>query len=583
MRLDTEIETRTEPSRESRRGRRRRRRRRRQQLIPIVVALLLIVIVALIGLGGKLFGEGSGEGLGLPVAESKEKADLNAYYGITPGDGELIILNHQAREERGILQNGISFVPLSMANEWEEIFYYDANENRLLATTAEAVHEAAGTDFLLSGDSVYVSMEWLKQFITMSFAAYESPSRLVIRTEWEAEDRADLTADTMLRTKGDRRAQVVEELKEGDTVTILSANELFSYAETEHGHLGYLDNKKLGSHRQETSKPAFTVSLPPYNGNTRPHSIVLGWHNIVSRDGNDSFEEAVSVAQGMNVISPTWFAVSDDKGNVADIASADYVTKAHAAGLEVWGLVDNMSYPVDSNVFLSHTATRQALEANLIALAGQYGLDGLNIDFEQLPAEAGDDFSQFLRELSILCRQKGLVLSVDNYVPKEYTSHYRRDIQGRVCDYVIIMGYDEHTNASGEAGSVASIDFVTEGIEKTLEDVPPEKVINGIPFYTRRWITESDSVDSVAIGMTEAQAFLKDNGQTAVWDEAACQNVAHFEKNGASYSIWLEDAQSISAKLSVMKSHDLAGVACWRLMLETPDIWEVIRAFYPAE
>ncbi|MBR1876396.1 MAG: chitinase, partial [Lachnospiraceae bacterium] len=169
----------------------------------------------------------------------------------------------------------------------------------------------------------------------------------------------------------------------------------------------------------------------------------------------------------------------------------------------------------------------------------------------------------------------------DNYVPQEYTNYYRRDIQGKVCDYLIIMGYDEHTSVSHEAGSVASIGFVTDGIVNTLKDVPAEKVINGIPFYTRRWSLENGVLDSAVLGMADASAWLSDNGQSAVWDDATCQNVAVFDKNGVTYSIWLEDAQSVSAKLSVMKNNNLAGVACWRLMMETSDIWDVISAFYP--
>ncbi len=557
-------------------ARRRKKRRHRQKYLPMIVALILIVIVALAGFGGDLFGKLMPE-----IAESGKDADLNAYYGLSEGGGELIILDHQALEERGVLQNGTVFIPMTLANEWEEIFYYDSNEDLLLATTADAVHTAQKTEYLTGAEQPYLSIEWVRQFVNLTYEQYTNPDRIVITTKWEAEAQADVIKKTYLRTKADKKAETIEELPEGETVTILSADELFSYAQTENGHLGYLDNKKLDNHREETKMTAPGVVLPEYNGNTRPYPVVLGWHNVASREGNATLRDAISGTKGMNVISPTWFAVSGEDGSLESFADSSYVADAHAAGLEVWGLVDNMSFPVDSNALLSHTTSRTALERHLIENAVQYGLDGINIDFEQLPGEAGDDFAQFLRELSILCRQQGLVLSVDNYVPKEYTNFYRRDIQGRVCDYVIIMGYDEHTNASGEAGSVASIDFVTEGIENTLMDVPANKVINAIPFYTRRWITENGSLSSVAVGMAEAQAFLRDHGQTAVWDDVTCQNVCRFESDGAEYSIWIEDAQSISAKLSVMKNHQLGGVACWRLMLETPDIWDVINAYFP--
>ena len=174
------------------------------------------------------------------------------------------------------------------------------------------------------------------------------------------------------------------------------------------------------------------------------------------------------------------------------------------------------------------------------------------------------------------------MLSVDNYVPQDYTDFYRRDIQGRVADYVVIMGYDEHTSVSEEAGSVASLSFVTQGIEDTLKEVPAEQVINAIPFYTRKWSEEGGTLSCESLGMREAQAFIADNGAETTWDADACQNYASFEKNGVNYSIWLEDAESISSKLAVMTAHDLAGVGCWKLTQETPDIWDIITTYYPS-
>ena len=557
---------------------RRKKRKQKQQFLPILVAVVLIIIVALVGFGNGLFEDTGGFG---GFGESKKKADLNDYYDVHTEGSLLIILNHERSEERGLMKNGAPYIPLSLANSFEEIFYYDQNENRMLATTADRVDTAEETCYFVGNGQVYVLVDWVKQYVNLSCTYFSDPDRIILDTKWESENRADVEKNTYLRTEADNKATVIEELPRESTVTILSADEKYSYVLTENGNLGYVDNKKLGDIYTETPSPAAGVSLPAYTGNTRPYNIVLGWHNVASEDGNDTFQDAVSKTKGMNVISPTWFCVANEDGTIMSIASRSYVEKAHQMGLEVWGMVDNFTETIDSKVLLSHTSSRQNLAAQLITAAKENGLDGLNIDFEQLPQESGEDFAQFLREISILTRREGLVLSVDNYVPRSYNDYYRRDIQGRVCDYVIIMGYDEHTNASGEAGSVASIDFVTDGIENTLIDVPAQKVINAVPFYTRRWVTEGGTVDSVAVGMAEAQTFLKDHGQTAVWDDVTCQNMAQFEQNGALYSIWLEDSQSISAKLSVMQSHGLAGVACWRLMLETSDIWDVISAYYP--
>ena len=236
---------------------------------------------------------------------------------------------------------------------------------------------------------------------------------------------------------------------------------------------------------------------PEYTSQRRDFKINLAWHQVTSEAANETFDDAVKNMTGVNVISPTWFSVSDNAGNLSNYAVESYVTNAHAKGLEVWGLVDNFNKNVDTYKLLSNSSSRVKLENNLIQQALRFDLEGLNIDFESLSEETGPHFIQFLRELSILCRANKLVLSVDNPVPENnYTSHYDRESQGEVVDYVIIMGYDEHYYGSEKAGSVASLPWVEKGVTDTLKEVPAEKVINGIPFYTRLWKTSAGIVTS---------------------------------------------------------------------------------------
>ncbi len=552
----------------------RRVKKHRQNYLPVLIAVVLIIIVLAVSLLNGFFDEF------IPQSSTKD-ADLNSLFGITQQSNAAIIFNKNLSEEKGLTVNGAIFIPMTMANSLEDIFYYDSFENRLFATTPTAVNEASPSDFALNGDAVYISPGFIRRFANFSYEEASSPSRIFIQTVWGQKNTANATKKAYLRVAEDNKSDVVKKLEEGETVEIISSNTAFSKCLTKDCLLGYVDNKHLADHAQSAEVPITDVPPMVYPPSPMQGNIVLGWHNVTNDTANTMLSDVLGRTHGMNVISPTWFSVQDSSGNVSSLASQSYVDEAHSAGLKIWGLLDNFTPEADIEAVLSHTSTRLNLENNIVNLALQYGLDGINIDFEQLPTQAGDDFMQFLRELSIICHSHGLVLSSDNYVPKEYTTYYRRDIQGKVCDYVIIMGYDEHTPASGEAGSVASIGFVTEGIVNTLKDVPPEKVINGIPFYTRKWAMENGVLSSTALTMPDAAAFLADNGQTAVWDDATCQNYASFEKNGVAYSIWLEDAQSISAKLSVMKNNNLAGVACWRLMMETEDIWDVINAFYP--
>jgi len=214
--------------------------------------------------------------------------------------------------------------------------------------------------------------------------------------------------------------------------------------------------------------------------------------------------------------------------------------------------------------------------------ADRCGFDGINVDFEKVTEDGSQDYIQFIRELSVACRQKGLVLSVDNYVPHNYNAHYKWAEQGVMADYVIIMGYDEHWGGSEVAGSVASLGYVTEGIERMTQEVPSEKVINAVPLYTRIWTTAEDgAVTSRAVGIQTAYDYMNKNQAAVTWDNSVGQNYVEFETSDGTVQIWLEDEQSLEAKINVMKEHNLGGIAAWKLGFDDgrKNIWGVISGF----
>ena len=301
---------------------------------------------------------------------------------------------------------------------------------------------------------------------------------------------------------------------------------------------------------------------------------------MTNQDANGQLLNRIANTKGLTTISPTWFSIADTDGNISSLASQEYVNYAHQQGLEVWALVDNFTEGVSTYETLSRTSSRQRLVNQLIAAAIQYGLDGINVDFEMITEDCARAYIEFIRELSIMCRINGIVLSVDNYVPTASSDHYSREEQGVFADYVIIMGYDEHYAGSEEAGSVASYSFVENGIQKTLEEVPAEKVINAVPFYTRFWKTDPDgTVSSEALGMDSADERLANNGAEAVWDEETRQYYAEFEYEGSTYQIWLEEERSIEEKMGLIREYNLAGVASWRLGYERSTIWDVILRY----
>jgi spore germination protein YaaH len=368
---------------------------------------------------------------------------------------------------------------------------------------------------------------------------------------------------------------------------------------TEDGYIGYVKTNTLKKSQIEVTSREFEE--PVYTNLSMDRTVNLAWHNVESEYANDYILETIADTKGLTVISPTWFTLSDVNGNITSIASAEYVSSAHQNNLSVWAVIRDFHGGIntydETYQVLSYTSRRENLINQLMAEVLRTGIDGINVDFELVSKDAGEHFTQFLRELSVKCRQNGIVLSVDNYVPMSYNEHYDLEEQGEVVDYVIIMGYDEHVDGSYEAGSVASYGYVKDGIEQSLEKVPASKLINAVPFYTRLWTetykTQAEldaqagteaanyekNVSSIAMGMDAVQELLESSGVTTQWDDEAKQYYAQWSVGDETYKIWVEDATSIEEKLKLMKQYNLAGVAAWRIGWETYSIWDLILQY----
>ncbi len=559
-----------------------------KKLIPVLIAIVLIIVVAGIGFGARLAEK---------YSYSKERADLAEYFGITGSDDVPVILQDERIEEHARLWDGVCYFDFATVHKYfNDRFYEDKKENLLIYTLPDAIVtvpigsqtvSAGGSDgsrdYVIAryeGDMLYVAADFVKEYTNFSYALYTEPNHMQVYTEWNERQAATIAEDTQVRYQGGIKSDILTDVSAGDRVIILEEMETWTKVKTEDAFIGYVENKRLSEKTTETPEPVTDYMEPVYTSNTRDHKINLAWHAVGGMGGNDTLVEMMTGVKSVNVISPTWFALSDNNGNFTNLASKDYVNLAHDMGLEVWGLVDNFTNEgVDTYEVLAGLSTRTYLIEGLIEAALTYGLDGINIDFEEVSLDAGQPFIEFIRELSIACRQNGIVLSIDNYVPMGYNDHYNRKEQGVVADYVIIMGYDEHHKSSDTAGSVASIDFVENGIANTVADVPANKVINAIPFYTRIWETRGTTVESQAVGMEMAQQYIKDHNITTAWDEKTCQNYGEYQSGDSYYQVWLEDEDSIRVKLNIMDKYGIGGVAAWKLGFEVDSIWDVIEEY----
>ena len=537
---------------------------------PVIAVAVLVILVAILGIVTHVV---------MKYIPSSEKMDLNEYYG-EMADGEIaLVIGTEKLEERGLVDGDRVYLPLDVVNTYlNQRYYWDsANQQILYATPSEltsaSASSEAGDKVWVKDDKVYLNLTYVQEFTDLDAYITKDPYRIAIQYKFKNVKTVTVKKNTSIRYRGGIKSAILTSVKKGTKLRLIEEMEDWDQVATDDGYIGYIDKKKVG----EAEKTKFERSFKKeeYSYLTMDSKVNMVWHQVTSTDANAYFADATANMTGVNVISPTWFYLTDTSGNIASIASADYVSQAHEKGLQVWGLIDNFTQEVSTTETLSSTAARQNIISQLIQAAQDVGMDGINVDFESLSEDVGIHFLEFLRELSIECHKNNLVLSVDNPVPEDFTSHYDRAEQGRVVDYVIIMGYDEHYVGS-EAGSVASLPWVEQGIQDTLDEVPAERVINAIPFYTRLWRTTGGNVTSEAIGMDQAQQTIADNNVETYWDKNASQNYGKYDIDNSTYQIWLEDAQSVAEKVKLVSKYDLAGVSAWKLGFENNGIWQVI-------
>ncbi|MBR1861950.1 MAG: chitinase [Lachnospiraceae bacterium] len=565
----------------------------KKKIIVIIIALIAIGLIGYFGVGRNLYEK---------YSYGTEKADLDEFFGVT-GDELQVIHGNERIAERALLKDGNCYYRLSTVDEViGQGFYFDGEYNggTLMYTSAEGTVESVldshsygldgtgenlghATCFMKNG-TVYVAADYVSLFFKCSTQLFDR--HVLLLTEWEEHDSMEVTSDTQIRTLGGIKSPILREVEKGERVELIEAMEEWSKVMTSDAYIGYIENKRMKNMGPAVYEQAPDPAVPVTSPITMDSRVVLGFHSIAGTVGNDTIYSMIEEGAGMNVIAPTWFSLNDNNGGIRNFGTGSYISTAHNAGIDVWAVVDDFNYRNDSGdtsvstyEVLSQTTSRRTLERNLINACTDLGVDGLNIDFERLDQECGPHFAQFIKELSVLTHNAGIVLSIDNYVPFDYNEHFRMDVQGSFADYVLIMGYDEHYHGSGNIGSVASFDYVCYGMDKTMENVPAERIINAVPFYTTVWKKDGGTVtDSYLTLINQAEYISKYNIQYT-WDEETCQNYAQWQSGSAMYYVWFEDSESISAKLNAMNSRNIGGVGVWRIGYGTKEVWNLISMY----
>ena len=549
----------------------------KKQLIPYLVAIGLIILIVGGALGVRFLQR---------YIPTKEQADIGQFLGVE-GEKTAIYMNDELQEKQGITRDGQTYLPIQWVNQQlNEKFYWDDIEKLLVYTLPDTIvyadRRTMGSEgkplLLIEDEGVYLSAGLVSNYTDIRTEVYNSEEykRIYVNDSGKSWQFGNVDQKTEVRVLGGIKSPVITTLEKGGRFRILEQMTEWSKVRTEDGFIGYIPNKRIKERWTEKETNLFVEPL--YSSISLDKKICLVWHQVTSEEANGDIESLLAGTKGINVVAPTWFALTDNDGNYHSFADQAYVDLVHGKGMQVWAALDNFNQGenVNSEILFARTSVRKKLIAALTEEVKEYGIDGINLDIEGVKPEAGPHYVQFIRELSVSCRNEGIILSVDNYVPTGYTAFYNRAEQGRVADYVIIMAYDEH-HAGGEAGSVSSLPFVDKGIKDSVREIPKEKLICAVPFYTRIWTEEGDETTSSALGISSAKDWIEENQINLYWQEELGQYYGELETESGLKLIWMEDETSLGLKMGLIRKAGLAGVACWKLGFESENIWDVIK------
>nr|WP_317358596.1 glycosyl hydrolase family 18 protein [uncultured Tyzzerella sp.] len=496
-----------------------------------------------------------------------------------------------------LYENGEIYLPVDFVQKHiDNYIYWDKEENTLTITNEHNVirMKTDELEYFVNNEPLeldlpiyningvaYMPKSFLEDFYQLQFEYIEPTKMLnIIKDDYKI---ATLSKNARLRKGPDKKSPYVEKLKRGDTVSFYE-NDINGYTKviSKSGYEGYIPTKILKNIEnisiENDYENDYVAEAPWTVDNGKINLIFDQMQNVVA----NSSESRRTYREGVDVLVPTWFSFKDETGKILNIADKGYVDWAHSNGYKVWGLLtDNFDKKISHSV-LSSTETREYVIKQLLAYVSMYDLDGINIDFESVPTDDGDNFIQFLRELAPPLREEGAVLSVDLFVPKPWTAHYNRNDVGKIADYVIVMGYDEHYAGSKNAGSVASMNWSEIAIKDTLaEGVPKDKLILGIPFYCRLWTETLENgqtkLTSKAYSMQGTYDFIEEKGGTFTFDEKTGQNYGEAKEGNKTYKVWLEDETSIAKRLDLILQYDIAGSGAWKRGLEKEEIWSLLQ------
>ena len=515
------------------------------------------------------------------------------------GKTNLVINNNNVtskmKDDVYIDNKGVIYLSINdVRNYFDKYINYDESSNRLITTsdtkTATLIKDKKNIDIngstvsiastvIEKDGKIYIPFSELAQNVyNVEIEHKESTDRVVIDSLDRELKKADSKKNVKVKYKAKKFSKTLAKVKQGEKIVVISQDEKWSKIRTENGIVGYVKNKTIANLTYVRENMEETKQI---NGKV---NLVWDYYSEYAKAPNRSGENI----EGVNVLSPSFFYL--EKGSDGKISEnvkqegKDYIEWAHNNGFKVWPIVSNNSYLTTTEGILNDYTKRRKLEDEIIRVTEEYNIDGINLDFENMNQEDKDMYSRFVIELAPRLKDLGKTLTVDVTAPdgsETWSLCFDRDVLAKVSDYIVFMAYDQYGTGGNKEGTTAGYNWVENNVNKFIgqEAVAKEKIILGIPLYTRLWKEDNGKITSKVVNIKDVESTLPSDIQKK-WDEELKQNYVEYTDGSATYKMWIEDEKSITEKIGLAKKYDLAGIAFWEKDREYDGFWQFVANEY---
>lgn len=510
----------------------------------------------------------------------------NAVIKLRPEVTSLVIFGDNIKTEyMPFIENGGVYVSLDTIKKTiDEHIFYDNIASKVIITTKDYVAKykvgekksslnleeiTIENEVKKVNNAIYIPMNVVKDIYDIEISYNDDTDTIVI--DKKANDVGDILYNKVkvysnIKTDSD----ILDVLNKEDKIIVYSdslKHNRWIKVKTEDNVVGYIFKSSVTVKESEVEEPE----------EEKKEKIVMFWQY-----GNNLNILGSSKIDIVNVVSPTLYELKNSKGDISSKEAASYVSKAKSLGYKVWPIItngiDSVNYSSqDTSLLMNSESARENLIRNILNVLERDNLDGINIDFESMRTDDKDMYTQFIRELAPLIRERGKVISVDMY----FVNYIDRKNVGKAVDYVMLMGYDQRGNWSNESGSISEISWVENNVKSLINDskIPPEKIVLGVPFYTRLWTEKSGESKPTTNVYTikDAANYIYANNLKPVYDEKSGQNYIEHRKGSYTYKMWIEDSTSMKNRVNIINTYNLGGLAAWQKGFETSEIWTTIK------